>query len=94
LKPSTEGEQGHRLVELGGDRFAAMEETGIDVQVLSFTAPGVQNLAPSDAVALQTATNDLLADTVRAYPYCLQGLAALATPAPIEAARELERMVP
>lgn len=93
LKPSGEGETARRLAELGGQRFAAMEEAGLDVQVLSLTAPGVQNLAPADAVALQTASNDLLADTVRAHPDRLQGLATLATPAPAEAARELERAV-
>ena len=40
-----------RLIELGGERLSAMEETGLDVQVLSLTSPGVQNLAPDDAVA-------------------------------------------
>ncbi len=93
LKPSAEGESARRLAELGNERFSAMEETGLDVQVLSLTAPGVQNLAPDDAVALQTISNDLLAETVRAHPDRLQGLATLATPAPAKAARELERAV-
>ena len=93
LKPSGEGESASRLAELGGQRFAAMEETGLDVQVLSLTAPGVQSLAPDDAVALQTACNDMLANTVRAHPDRFQGLATLATPAPAAAARELERAV-
>lgn len=93
LKPSAEGASARRLAELGRERFNAMEETGLDVQVLSLTAPGVQNLAPDDAVALQTAANDLLADTVRSHPDRLQGLATLATPAPTKAARELERAV-
>jgi len=93
LKPSAEGASARRLAELGGERFAAMDETGLDVQVLSLTTPGVQNLAPADAVALQRASNDLLADTVRAHPDRLQGLATLATPAPAEAAHELERTV-
>lgn len=91
LKPSTEGESGCRLAELGGTRFAAMEETGLDVQVLSLTAPGVQSLSPADAVVLQAASNDLLADTVRAHPDRLQGLATLATPDPAAAACELDR---
>lgn len=93
LKPSTEGDRARRLAELDGRRFAAMEETGLDVQVLSLSTPGVQNLDRAEAVALQTASNDLLADTVRAHPGRLQGLAILATPAPAEAARELERAV-
>ncbi len=93
LEASVEGETARRLAELGRERLAAMEETGLDVQVVSLTAPGVQNLAPDDAVALQTASNDLLADAVGKHPGSLQGLATLATPAPAEAARELERAV-
>lgn len=93
LKPSGEGESGRLLADLVGGRFEMMDGTGLDVQVLSLSAPGVQNLAPADAIVLQTESNDLLADTVRAHPDRLQGLAILATPAPAEAARELERAV-
>ncbi|MGW3149513.1 amidohydrolase family protein [Streptomyces sp. NPDC001177] len=93
LKPSTEGETARRLAELGSERFAAMAETGLDVQVLSLSTPGLQNLAPGDSVALQTLFNDLLADTIRANPDRFQGLATLATPAPDKAAHELERAV-
>ncbi len=93
LKAAEEGEPARRLAELGAGRFAAMQQAGLDVQVLSLTAPGLQNLAPDRAVALQTAANDQLAEVVRAHPERLQGLATLATPAPAAAARELERAV-
>jgi predicted TIM-barrel fold metal-dependent hydrolase len=93
LRHSSEGHSARRLADLGEERLAAMADTGIDVAVLSLTAPGVQNLAPDDAVALQSAANDLLADTVHAHPDRLQGFATLATPAPAQAARELERAV-
>lgn len=93
LAPAAEGPTARRLADLSHERFAAMADTGLDVQVLSLTAPGVQNLAPNDAVALQTAANDVLAGAVHAHPDRLQGFAALATPAPAEAARELERAV-
>jgi len=89
----TADEQGGRLADLTGERFSAMAETGLDAAVLSLTAPGVQNLAPDDAVALQIAANDLLAATVRAHPDRLHGFATLSTPAPVAAARELERAV-
>ena len=82
-----------RLAELDEERLAAMEDTGLDVQVLSLTSPGVQNLAPNDAVTLQTTCNDLVADAVRAHPDHLQGFATLATSDPIKAASELERAV-
>ena len=91
--PSSEGDSGRRLAELGAGRIAAMDDAGIDVQVLSLTTPGVQNLAPRDAVRLQIRSNDALADTVRVRPDRLQGLATLATPDPAAAARELERAV-
>ena len=70
-----------------------MDDAGVDVHVLSLTTPGTQNLEPDQAVALQKESNDLLAETVRAHPDRLQGLATLATPAPAQAARELERAV-
>ena len=87
------GEIGVRLLDLADQRIAAMDETGIDVQVLSLTAPGVQSQEPGEAVALQTASNDLLADTVRSRPDRFQGFATLATPDPAAAAQELKRAV-
>ena len=73
--------------------WLGLVKSGVDVQVLSLTAPGLQNLASEDAVALQGAVNDLIAGTVRSAPDRFQGFATLATPAPREAARELERAV-
>ncbi|NRD80893.1 amidohydrolase family protein [Bacillus sp. BRMEA1] len=92
-KASSSGESGRRLSEIGEERFKAMEEAGVDVQVLSLTAPGLQNLSPAVAVPLQVETNDLLASAIRSHPDRLQGLATLATAAPDAAALELERSV-
>ena len=39
--------------------------SGIDVQVLSLTAPGVEQLDATEAVALAREANDRLADAVR-----------------------------
>lgn len=93
LVPSTVGEPARRLAELEGDRLAAMDDTGLDVQILSLSTPGVQNLDRGDAVALQTATNDRLAAAIRAHPDRFGGFAALATPDPAAAASEFERAV-
>lgn len=90
---STQGEVGRRLIELGPDRLAAMDASGVDVQILSLTTPGVQNLEADDAVRFQTQVNDLLAETVRAHPDRFQAFATLATPDPKAAVRELERAV-
>ena len=93
LKNSTEGEVEPRLLDLSQKRFEAMKDAGVDIQVLSLTTPGVQNLERSDAVALQVELNDALAATVRANPDKLQGFATLATPDPKAAAGELERVI-
>lgn len=50
LIPSTQGESGRGLAEVGDERIAAMDDAEIDVQVLSLTAPGLQNLEPADAI--------------------------------------------
>lgn len=91
--PSTQGDSGRRLADLGLERQAQMDRVGVDVQVLSLSTPGVQNLDAADAVALQIATNDALADAVRNQPDRYQGLAILATPSPERAADELARAV-
>ena len=93
LQHSDGGEVGARLADLADERIAAMDETGVDIQVLSLTTPGVQSLELDAAVALQTASNDLLAGIVRRRPDRFQGFATLATPDPAAAARELDRTV-
>ena len=81
---------GERLDDLGEDRLRLMDETGVHVQVLALTAPGFHNLE-SDSVRLAQRTNDFVAATVARRPDRFQGLAALPTAMPLEAARELER---
>lgn len=87
------GEMGERLREVGDRRIAAMDDTGLDVQVISLTSPGLHNLPADDAAALQVDTNDRIAELVSAHPDRFQGFATLATPAPAAAAQELERAV-
>jgi uncharacterized protein len=72
-----------------------MRTTGLEEHFVSADVLGAWRAEPgaADAVALQVASNDRLAETVRAHPGRLQGLATLATPAPGAAARELERAV-
>ncbi|MBV9529073.1 amidohydrolase family protein [Sphingomonas sp.] len=93
LKPSSQGESGGRLLELGEQRLAAMDAAGVDVQVLSLTTPGLQSLVADNATALQREVNDHIAEAVRRAPGRFQGFATLATPAPHEAAKELDRAV-
>jgi len=90
---STTGDTGRRLAEVGPERLEAMDRTGLDMQVLSLSTPGVQNLSAADATTLQSISNDALAETVRARPDCFGGFAALATSEPASAAKELERAI-
>ena len=82
-----------RLADLGAGRLAAMDAAGIEMQVLSHTQPGVEGLGAADAVALASATNDLLASAVAAHPDRFSGFSMLPTPDPHAAAKELERAV-
>jgi hypothetical protein len=83
----------NQLCDLGHQRITDMDTAGIDLQVLSLTAPGVEQLDPPDAIALARETNDHLAEAVRHHPARLAGFAALPTPAPDTAADELQRAI-
>jgi predicted TIM-barrel fold metal-dependent hydrolase len=82
-----------RLCDLDERRIADMDAAGIDVQVLSLTSPGVEQLDATEAVALAHDANNHLAEAVRRHPSRFAGFAALPTTAPDTAADELERMV-
>lgn len=88
-----QGEIEERLDDLGEHRLALMDESGVDVQVLSVTTPALHNLEPEESVSLARRTNHLVAATVATYPTRFQGFATLPTAAPEEAAVELERGV-
>src|SRR6476661_3204342 len=93
LAHSSDDELTSRLLDVDAERIAAMDDTGLDVAVVSMTTPGLQNLDRADAVALQAVCNDRLADAVRQRPDRLQGVATLATPDPDAAAAELGRAI-
>jgi predicted TIM-barrel fold metal-dependent hydrolase len=82
-----------RLSDMGALRIREMDEAGIDLQVMSETAPATQNLDPETAVRLARRSNDYLHEAVRAHPDRFAGFATLPTPAPQAAADELERAV-
>jgi predicted TIM-barrel fold metal-dependent hydrolase len=82
-----------RLCDIGTKRLAEMDAAGIDMQVLSLSAPGVEQLDAAEAIALAREANDYLADAVKKNPTRFAGLAAVPTSAPAEAAQELENRV-
>jgi predicted TIM-barrel fold metal-dependent hydrolase len=81
------------LDNLGEQRLALMDESGVDVQVLSLTTPGLHNLDPEPSMTLARQTNDLLAATIAQHPTRFQGLATLPTASPTHVAGELARSV-
>jgi hypothetical protein len=87
------GEIEERLDDIGQGRIALMDESRVDVQVLSVTTPALHNLEPEESVILAQRTNDLVAATIANYPTRFQGFATLPTAAPADAALELERSV-
>jgi 2,3-dihydroxybenzoate decarboxylase len=82
-----------RLDDLGELRIREMDEAGIDLQVLSETAPGPQGLAADTAIAMSRESNNILYETIQAHPDRFAGFATLPTPDPKAAANELERCV-
>jgi uncharacterized protein len=86
------GEIEDRLEDIGNSRIQLMDETGIDVQVLSLTSPSLHNLG-RESINLAIQTNDYVAEIVKKTPDRFQGFAALPMFASKEATKELERSV-
>jgi 5-carboxyvanillate decarboxylase len=82
-----------RLLDLGAGRIAHMDATGIDVQLLSLTSPGVQVFDAPTGTALAADSNDQLAAAIAAHPQRLAGLVAVAPQNPAAAAKEIDRGV-
>lgn len=82
-----------KLMDLGEGRIAAMEEAGIDLQVLSLASMGMDELDGATATALARDVNDELAAAVQAHPDRLAGFALLGMKEPEKAAAELERCI-
>ena len=82
-----------RLTELADIRLGAMDEAGIDMQVLSHGAPSTQKLPAAIAYDVARRVNDRLAEACAKHPTRFAGFGALPTPDPDRAPRELERCV-
>src|ERR1700722_19902961 len=57
-----------QLVDIGDGRVSAMDAARVDVQALSLTAPGVEQLDVEEAKTFARSTNAALADAVRRHP--------------------------
>jgi predicted TIM-barrel fold metal-dependent hydrolase len=81
-----------KLEDVGEARLKDMDEAGIDIQVLSHSAPSLQKVS-TGAVELARRVNDRLAAIVQSQPTRYAGFAALPTADPVAAADELARCV-
>ncbi len=79
-----------RLLDLGAGRIAAMDEAGVDLQVMSLVTLGIDRLDRSTSVVRDV--NDELGAAVAENPERLQGFATVALKDPDAAIAELERM--
>lgn len=92
VNPRAMREIEHRLADLGEMRLAEMDAAGIELALLSLTAPGIQALTdPEHAVAAARRANDALAEVIRGNPSRYAGFAALPMQDPRAAVAELER---
>lgn len=82
------------LAELGPGRIGAMDEAGVNVQILSAHTPGVQDLAGREGNDLAYRLNTMIAEGPMArYPGRYQAYATLPLQDPEASADELERAV-
>jgi 5-carboxyvanillate decarboxylase len=81
-----------QLLDIGAGRIAMMDAAGIDMQIVSITAPGVQVFDAVTGAALASRSNDTLSEAIAKYPNRLAGLAAIAPQDPSGAAAELARV--
>ncbi|WP_428099879.1 amidohydrolase family protein [Candidatus Rariloculus sp.] len=94
------GDSGHwddftrQILDLEEERLEQMDETGIELAILSLNAPGVQRiLDPDEAMAVARKANDRMAEAVSKHPARYAALAALPMHDPVSASWELGRCV-
>ncbi|OJZ74654.1 amidohydrolase [Mycobacterium paraffinicum] len=92
MAPEMLAHVGERIGDVAELRLADMDAAGVDIQVLSLTAPGIQG-QPDVKVAIDDArrANDFLAEAIASHPTRFAGLAALPLQDPDAAVKELQR---
>ena len=79
------------LLDIGPLRLSEMDKAGIDMHLLSQTAPGLQMLDRDTAVGAMPELNDYLAEAIARHPTRFSGLCSIAPQDPAASAREIER---
>lgn len=83
------------LCDMGAKRLKAMDAAGLDVQVLSFSSPGIDEFDPDhkSAATFAVELNDLLFETVQRHPDRFMGFAAISPYDVKNSVKELERAI-
>ena len=83
------------LCDLGSKRIELMDQASLDIQVLSFSSPGVDELDPDHKASASMATeiNDLLFDAIKRHPTRFRGFAAISPYNVPQSVKELERTI-
>ena len=79
------------LLDVEEHRLSQMDDLGVDMHLLSLTAPGVQMFDADTATELAALANDKMASICAKYPTRFAGLASFAPHSPKRAAKEIER---
>ena len=82
-----------RLLDREDERIRIMNQTDVDMHVLSLTSPGVQPFSSDFAKNLAITANDRLAEITRKHPARFAGLASFAPQDPKAAANEIDRAI-
>ena len=80
-----------QLQDVGDKRIAEMDAAGVDMQVLSLNAPGVEQADAAEQLPVSVEANDVMADAAKKHPKRFAAFASLPTAAPDKAAEELDR---
>jgi len=88
-KELIQSDVGEELLDLGDRRIAAMDEAGIDMQVLSFIGPQVED--PSESLEMMREGNEKAAEAIQRYPSRFSAFASLPLADPKAAVAEFER---
>ncbi|KAM3514201.1 hypothetical protein MY11210_002192 [Beauveria gryllotalpidicola] len=84
----------HEMTDITETRIQNMDKHGVGYTILSYTAPGVQDIwDAAEARALTTEINDYIAAAIKPHPDRLGAFATLSMHDPAEAAAELKRCV-
>jgi 2,3-dihydroxybenzoate decarboxylase len=83
-----------QILDLSGERIGHMDDTGIELAILSLNAPGVQRILDAGkAMNVAKRANERMAEAVAKHPRRYAALAALPMHDPDAAAAELTRCV-